>query len=139
PPEWPLPDPDVAAGVRQALADGSWGKYHGPRVAGLARLMTEYHQVAHAVLCASGTAAVELALRGLGVGPGDEVILAAYDFKANFTDVLALGALPVLVDLRPDDWQLNVELIAAAITPKTKAVIASHLHGGSVRMAPLKR
>ncbi len=96
------------------------------------------HGVPYVWLCSSGTAAVELALRGLGVGPGDEVILAAYDFKANFTDVLALGALPVLVDLRPDDWQLDVEQVESALGPRTRAVIASHLHGGSVSMHRLR-
>jgi len=125
--------------IVQAARDGAWGQYLGPRTDELRRILREFHGVEHAWLCSSGTAAVELALRGLGVGPGDEVVMAAYDFKANFTDVLALGALPVLVDLRPDDWQLNVELVADAITPRTKAVLASHLHGGSVRMEELRR
>ncbi|MBS0260998.1 MAG: aminotransferase class I/II-fold pyridoxal phosphate-dependent enzyme, partial [Planctomycetes bacterium] len=95
PPPWPVRDPAVDQAVAQALADGSWGRYHGPHVAALTRQLAEFHQVAHVVLCASGTAAVELALRGAGVGPGDEVLLAAYDFKGNFQDVLAVGGVPV--------------------------------------------
>jgi dTDP-4-amino-4,6-dideoxygalactose transaminase len=138
PPVWPTPNEAVVTAIERAAREGAWGHYIGPYNDQLKDVLRRLHGVEQAWLCSSGTVAVELALRGLGVGPGDEVILAAYDFKANFTDVHALGALPVLVDLRPDDWQLNVELVAGAITPKTKAVIASHLHGGSVRMAQLK-
>jgi perosamine synthetase len=138
PPVWPPPNEAVVSAIVRAAREGAWGHYVGHYNDQLKDVLCRAHGVEHAWLCSSGTAAVELALRGLGVVPGDEVILAAYDFKANFTDVLALGAFPVLVDLRADDWQLNVELVAGAITPKTKAVIASHLHGGSVRMAHLK-
>ena len=79
-----------------------------------------------------GTAAIELALRGLGVGPGDEVILAAYDFEANFKNVLALGATPVLIDVRPDDAQIDLDRLEAAASDKVRAVLVSHLHGGVV-------
>jgi dTDP-4-amino-4,6-dideoxygalactose transaminase len=99
--------------------------------------LREAHQLEHAILTCSGTAAVELALRGLGVTAGDEVILAAYDFKGNFQDVLALGATPVLVDVRPDNWALDVDQVAGAITPQTRAIVASHLHGAHVDMARL--
>ncbi len=81
---------------------------------------------------------MELALRGCQIGPGDEVILSAYDFKANFTNVLLLGAVPVLVDCRADDAQLDVSAIEDAITNKTKAVIASHLQGGLVDIVALR-
>jgi dTDP-4-amino-4,6-dideoxygalactose transaminase len=100
----------------------------------LAAALATSHGVEHVLLCASGTAAVELALRGGRVGPGDEVILAAYEFKANFQNVLALGAVPVLVDVRPDDWQLDAGRVADAVTGRTRAVIVSHLHGGVVDM-----
>jgi dTDP-4-amino-4,6-dideoxygalactose transaminase len=92
------------------------------------------HDCDHAVLCASGTAAIELALRGLKVGPGDEVILAAYDFKGNFQDVLTVGATPVLVDIESTSGCLDVTQLEAACSDKTKAVIATHLHGGIVDM-----
>lgn len=125
--------------MQRALADGSWGKYHGPHVGELTRLLAERHQVEHVVLCSSGTAAMELALRGVGVGPGSEVILAAYDFKGNFQDVLALGAVPVLVDVLPENLNLDPAQLAGAIGPKTKAIIASHLHGGVVNMPEVTR
>jgi dTDP-4-amino-4,6-dideoxygalactose transaminase len=91
------------------------------------------------VPCSSGTAAVELALRGLGVGPGDEVILAAYDYKANFQDVLTVGATPVLVDVCDDNWNFDPARIVESLRPATKAVIVAHLHGGVVDMPEVLR
>lgn len=134
PPDWPGQNPAVEERLRQVLADGTWGKYHGTQIAELVALLSEVHRAAHVIPCASGTAAVELALRGVPVSPGDEVILAAYDFNGNFADVTLLGATPVLVDVLPGNWNLDPAQLAAAIGPKTKAIIASHLHGGVVDM-----
>jgi perosamine synthetase len=134
PPAWPLPDDDILHALQAAWQDGSWGRYHGGHVEGLEDALREYHQVAHALTCASGTFAVELALRALRIGPGDEVILAAYDYPGNFLAVHALGSLPVLVDLSPDNWNLDPDRLPAALGPATRAVIVSHLHGGLVPM-----
>jgi dTDP-4-amino-4,6-dideoxygalactose transaminase len=137
PPDWPRPDTTVAAALAAALADGSWGKYHGGHVEALEADLARRHGVAHALTCASGTLAVEVALRALGVGPGDEVILAAYDYAGNFLTVHALGALPVLIDVTADTGQMGPRRLAAAVGPRTKAVVASHLHGGLVAMREL--
>lgn len=129
PPDWPQHLPEVAERIQEALRDGSWGKYHGPHVAELAGLLAADHDCEHVVLCASGTAAIELALRGVGVGDGDEVLLSAYDFKANFQDVLVLGAMPVLVDVSSGTWLLDPASLEAAVGPRTRAIVVSHLHG----------
>jgi dTDP-4-amino-4,6-dideoxygalactose transaminase len=134
PPVWPIPDSDVLDGLKQAYQDGSWGKYHGHHVERLEQRLAEYHQIAHALTCASGTFAVELALRALKVGPGDEVILAAYDYPGNFLSVHAVGATPVLVDVASGNWNLDPRRLEEAIGPATRAVIVSHLHGGTVPM-----
>jgi perosamine synthetase len=134
PPVWPGDWPEVTDALNACLSDGSWGKYHGPNCEALTEQLNTFHKVTETILCASGTVAVELALRGVRVEPGDEVILAAYDFKANFQNVLAIGATPVLVDIDPASWQLDVSQIEAAISDKTKAIIVSHLHGGWVPM-----
>jgi len=89
-------------------------------------------------LCQSGTFATELALRGLRVGPADEVILAGYDFGGNFAAIEATGAKPVLVDVTENNWNLDPRLVAEAKTDRTKAVIVSHLHGGVVPMRELR-
>src|SRR5436309_4581759 len=126
PPAWPLPDPDVQAAVAAAVASGSWGQYHGEHVCALETELAAFHNVPHALTCASGTVAVEAALRALRVGPGDEVVLAAYDYESSFLTVHAIGAKPVLVDVAPHNWNLdpaNAKNLAAAFTPQTKAVI----------------
>ena len=134
PPDWPPPDEDVLQALQAAYRDGSWGKYHGGHVERLEERLAHSHAVPFAVTCASGTFAVELALRALQVGPGDEVILAAYDYPGNFLSVHAVGATPVLVDVDADNWNLAPERLEAAVGPNTRAVIVSHLHGGVVPM-----
>ena len=138
PPSWPINDAAVRESLESCFADGSWGRYHGRNCDALTGALRAMHGCEHAVLCSSGTAAVELALRGLKVGPGDEVILSAYDFKANFTNVLTVGATPVLVDVRPENWQLDVEQLQSAISDKTQAILVSHLHGGVVDMPAVR-
>jgi dTDP-4-amino-4,6-dideoxygalactose transaminase len=124
----------VLRALQTVYADGSWGKYQGGSVARLEEGLARYHGIEFAVTCASGTFAVELALRALKVGPGDEVLLAAYDYGGNFLSVHAVGALPVLVDVDAGNWNLAPARLEAAVGPATRAVIASHLHGGVVPM-----
>lgn len=126
---WPLPDEDVRAALLACYASGDWGKYDGANSAALIQALQTTFQREHIQLCSSGTIAVELALRGLKIGPGDEVILAAYDFPGNFRAIEATGARPVLIDIAKDRWTIDVQQLAAAISPATKAVIVSHLHG----------
>src|SRR5262245_23743366 len=121
--------------MERSLKDGSWGLYHGPDTRLLVERLAAYHQVEFVELCCSGTFAIELALRSLQVGTGDEVIMAGYDFIGNFNDIVAVGARPVLIDLDPHNWNLDPELIAAAIGTNTRAILISHLHGGVVPMA----
>ncbi len=132
PPGWPRTDPQVEMAIRNLLATGDWGRYHGPHVPELCRRLAEYQNVEHVLPCSSGTVAVELALRGVGVVEKDEVILAGYDFKANFQNILCLRATPVLVDVDSSTWQLDCEKLSTAITGRTKAILISHLHGGFV-------
>jgi dTDP-4-amino-4,6-dideoxygalactose transaminase len=134
PPAWPFPDEEILRALQGAYADGSWGRYHGGHVERLEDRLAADHGVPFALACASGTFAVELALRALKVGPGDEVVLAAYDFPGNFLNVHAVGARPVLVDVAAHNWNLDPEQLGAAFGPATRAVIVSHLHGGAVPM-----
>jgi dTDP-4-amino-4,6-dideoxygalactose transaminase len=135
PPEWPAPDPDVLAALQAAHADGSWGKYLGPNVPRLEELLAEVHGVTHVATCGSGTLAVEVALRAVGIGPGDEVILAAYDYEPSFLTVHKLEARPVLVDVSSTNACLDPAGLEAAITPATRAILVSHLHGGIASMS----
>ncbi|APZ96081.1 DegT/DnrJ/EryC1/StrS family aminotransferase [Fuerstiella marisgermanici] len=138
PPSWPITDDAIRHVFAAMLHDGSWGRYHGPHCDNLRRALAEFHNVDHVVLCSSGTAAVELALRSVKVQPGDEVILAAYEFKANFANVVTLGATPVLVDTLPGLPVLDPTQLPNAITARTRAIICSHLHGSFARMAEIQ-
>jgi perosamine synthetase len=126
---WPIDDPAVRVALLAALADGSWGRYEGRHGAALVAALRELLQIEHVYPCCSGTFAVELALRMLKVGPGDEVILAGYDFPGNFRAIEAVGAKPVLVDIVPRRWHLDPGQLAAAASPQVKAIVVSHLHG----------
>ena len=101
--------------------------------------MSELFRVPFVYPCCSGTVAVELALRGLRIGTGDEVILAAYDFPGNFRCIEASGALPVLVDIDPQTWCLDYRGVERAIGPATRAILVSHLHGGLADMRAICR
>jgi dTDP-4-amino-4,6-dideoxygalactose transaminase len=138
PPDWPLPDEDVARALHAAYCSGNWGKYHGGCVEQLEQRLAAYHELPFALTCGSGTFAIEIALRALKVGPGDEVMLAAYDYPGNFLSIHAVGATPVLVEIDPDNWNLRPDCLAAGLGPKTRAIIASHLHGGMVPMAEVR-
>ena len=128
-PSWPITTPEIGASIQQVVADGSWGHYEGPQTKQLvSRLCREFDRE-HCLTCCSGTIGVELAIRGVGVKPGDEVILAGYDFPGNFRAIEAVGATPVLVDLKPDGWIIDAGAIAGMIQTRTRAVIISHLHG----------
>jgi dTDP-4-amino-4,6-dideoxygalactose transaminase len=132
PPDWPISDENVLHALRESYDDGSWGKYHGGRVRQLEERLARYHQTNFVATCGSGTFAVEIALRALKVGPGDEVILSAYDYPGNFLSIHAVGARPVLVDVAPGNWNLDPAHLENAISPATRAMIVTHLHGGIV-------
>ncbi len=136
-PEWPGPDPEIRDVLLSMGNDGSWGRYHGPHCQALSAALAEFHALPHCFLTCSGTAAVELALRACGVSAGDEVILSAYDFKANFVNVLTLGAQPVLCDVLPGTPVINLAKMEAAFTSATRAMVVSHLHGFHAPMREL--
>ena len=101
----------------------------GPRVAELEGEFAEYLGVPWALAVSSGTAALELSLRALGIGPGDEVVVPPFTFIATANAVLWVGARPIFADVSPDTLTLDPEAVKEAIGPRTKAVIAVHLFG----------
>jgi dTDP-4-amino-4,6-dideoxygalactose transaminase len=130
-----MADEDIQQAVQEALRDSTWGNYQGPHGPCLEAALRDFFGVEFVLLCGSGTFAVELALRALKIGPGDEVIMAAYDYPGNFLNIHAVGAVPVLVDIDPDNWNLALDNLTQALGPKARAVIVSHLHGGLVSMS----
>jgi len=93
--------------------------------------------VRHAIATSSGTGALHLGMAGLGIGAGDEVILADINWIASAAPIVHLGATPVLVDVLPDTWCLDPTAVEAAITPRTRAILAVHLYGNLCDMDAL--
>ena len=126
-----LARPDVGeeelAAVAEVLESGQLTM--GPRVAEFEELLAAACGTREAVAVSSGTAALHLAVLALGLGQGDEVIVPAYTFPATANVVALAGAKPVLVDVEPDTMNLDLERVAAAVTPRTRAVLAVHLFG----------
>ncbi len=133
----PVCAPDLGAGeeeaVRQAVRSGfisSKGPFVGRFEEGFAR----YIGVGHGVAVSSGTAALHLAMVALGIGPGDEVIVPDLTMIAVANSVTYTGARPVPVDAERETWNLDPDLVEAAVTPRTRAIIAVHTYGHPVRM-----
>jgi dTDP-4-amino-4,6-dideoxygalactose transaminase len=109
----------------------------GPEVEAFEKEFADFCESEHCIGCASGTDAIALALQGLGVGPGDEVITVSFTFIATAEAVTMVGARPVFVDVRDDTLLMDVPKIEAAITPRTKAILPVHLYGQMADMDPL--
>lgn len=127
----PFSPPDITEQEIQAVADALRSGWitTGPRTKELERQVAAFCGTNRAVCLNSQTACAEMALRLLGVGPGDEVIVPAYTYTASASVVCHVGAQLVLVDSQPDSFELDYEQVAAAITPRTKAVIPVDLGG----------
>ncbi len=126
---------DVETAVLEILASGRY--IGGATVNSFEQQFADYIGTDHCVSCNSGTDALFLALRALGIGPGDEVITTAFTFFATAEVISAVGATPVFVDINLDSFNLDLEKIEAAITPRTRAVMPVHLFGQPVDMTRL--
>jgi dTDP-4-amino-4,6-dideoxygalactose transaminase len=131
----PIIGPEEEEAVLAALRSGRLAQ--GPRVAAFEEAFARYVGVRHAVAVSSGTAALAVALRAHGIGAGDEVVVPAFTFAATANAVLLAGATPVLVDVRADDYTIDVERVEAALTPRTRAIVPVHLYGHPAGMTAL--
>lgn len=107
---------------------------NGPKVHEFQKHLENYLGVKHVIPCANGTDALQIAMMGLGLKPGDEVITADFTFAATVEVIALLQLTPVLVDVNNDDFNINIEAIKKAITPKTKAIVPVHLFGQPANM-----
>jgi dTDP-4-amino-4,6-dideoxygalactose transaminase len=128
-PTWPVWDERDERAVLDALRSGKWGAHAGSRVAEFGRRFATFQQAGHAVCVTNGTAALEVALRAVGVGPLDEVIIPPYTFVATATAVLSIGAIPVFCDILPDTYLIDAADAERRVTPRTRAIVPVHIAG----------
>jgi dTDP-4-amino-4,6-dideoxygalactose transaminase len=128
-PDWPKGDEREIEAVTDVIRSGDWGGFPEPgRYAGrFEETFAAYQGAGHGVLMVNGTVTMEVALKALGIGWGDEVIIPALTFAATAYAPIAAGALPVIVDVTPATWCIDPDLVEAAITPRTRAIMPVHL------------
>lgn len=138
-PNWPVSTEREIELLREVLESGRWGG-HSDLVKRFERQFADFVHCAHGVSAMNGTVTLEMALCAAGVAPGDEVIVPAISFVSTAMAVSRVGAVPVFVDIEPLSFNLDPERAAAAITPRTRAILAVHF-GGAIadmdRLVPL--
>src|SRR4051794_31127306 len=140
-PRWPQWGEEEAQRLQQVLESGEWGGFN-PLVREFEETWAKRHGAKYCVSAVNGTLTLEAALRVVGVGQGDEVIVPPYTFIATANAVRLVGATPVLADIEGDTYNFDIDHVAEAIGPKTKAIIPVHFAGLAVymdRLMPLAR
>ncbi len=137
-PTWPHYDEAEEGALKQVLESRIWWRTPGTKTLEFEQAFARFHGARHGIAVTNGTAALEVTMAGLGIGTGDEVILPDFTFVATASAVLFANALPVLVDVDPETYCINPDLVEEAITPRTKAVIAVHMGGHPADLDRLK-
>jgi dTDP-4-amino-4,6-dideoxygalactose transaminase len=128
-PSWPVFDEREVDAVSAVVRSGRWGgfPYPGPQTSEFIRRFTEMQGGGYPVLMVNGTVTMEVALRVADIGWGDEVIVPALTFQATAAAPMAAGAVPVIVEVDPENYCLDPKAVEAAITPRTRAILPVHL------------
>lgn len=128
---------DLEVSLAEDAARNGWGEHCYDYIRRFEEAFAAHVGVRHAIATSSCTGALHMGLAAMGIGEGDEVILADTNWVATVAPVMHLGAQPVLVDILEDTWCLDPEAVRAAITPRTRAIIAVHLYGNVCDMDAL--
>jgi dTDP-4-amino-4,6-dideoxygalactose transaminase len=136
-PPWPYFWEEEKQAVREVLDSGKVNYWTGFRGMEFQKRWAQYCGVKHAIALNSGTSALHVAVAAAGIGPGDEVICPSYTFIGTAAAVLHQNAVPIFVDVDARTYNIDPAAAKAAITPKTKAIVAVHLHGHPAEMGPL--
>jgi len=127
-PKWPMYGEEEVGELLEVLREGPWSA-GSPKIKRFEEEFAAFHGARFGVACTSGSTALFISLKAMGVGPGDEVIIPAYTFLATATAVIDVGAIPVLVDVDSETYNISPECIEEEVTPRTKCVIPVHLAG----------
>jgi hypothetical protein len=134
---WPYFADDEIQAVTEVLQSGNVNQWTGKEVENFQKEFAQLCKVKHAIALSNGTVALELALKSLGIGSGDEVIVTPRTFIASASCVALQGATPVFVDVDPVSQNISAETIRRVITPRTRAIIVVHLAGWPCDMDPI--
>ena len=126
--KWPISDAEDVKLVSKITASNRWS-FDGPVEWEFAEKFTAYQTAKYGLCCANGTVGIQLALEALGIGAYDEVIVPGMTWQATAAACVDVNAIPILVDVEPDTWNLDLDKVEAAITPRTRAIIVVHLYG----------
>ncbi len=126
---------EIDTGIQEVLETTSF--IGGPKVAAFQQNLENYLGVKHVVTCANGTDALQIAMMALDLQPSDEVIVPAFTYVATAEVIALLGLRPAMVDVDPDTFNITADIVEAAITPKTKAIVPVNLFGQSCDMEPI--
>ncbi len=132
-PKWPIADEREVELIREVLESGQWGGFH-EIVGRFERDFAAFQHCKYGVSAFNGTVTLEMALEVMGIGAGDEVIVPAISFLSTATAVSRVGATPVFVDIEPYSFNMDPDRAAAAITSRTKALMAVHFGGPMANM-----
>ena len=140
-PSWPQGGVEESLWLEKVLKSHRWfAGLQGDEPEALGTLFgerfTKLHEVRFALPVSNGSVAIEIALRALGIRPGDEVIVPAYTFISTATSVLMVGAIPIFADMDPGSYCMNAKDVARRVTPRTRAIIPVHLGGHMTDMLP---
>jgi dTDP-4-amino-4,6-dideoxygalactose transaminase len=138
-PVWPYYDSNEDRALKEVLEIRVWWRTPGTRTLEFEKSFAKFHGARHAIAVTNGTAALEVAVASLGFGAGDEVIVPNFTFVATASAVLFANALPVLVDVDPETYCIDPDLVEDAITSRTRAIIAVHMGGHPADLDRLKR
>lgn len=148
-PAWPVHDEREVQAIEEVTRSGKWWRFAYAsgvelnedlsakdlsKVVEFGLAFARHHQARYGIAMTNGTGTLEVALRALGIGPGDEVIVPAYTYVASATTVLQVNAVPIFVDVEPDTYNLDPNLLEAAITERTRAIMPVHFGGQSCDM-----
>jgi dTDP-4-amino-4,6-dideoxygalactose transaminase len=138
-PVWPYYDSNEDRALKEVLESRVWWRTPGTRTLEFEKSFAKFHGARHGIAVTNGTAALEVTVAALGIGAGDEVIVPNFTFVATASAVLFATALPVLVDVDPETYCIDPDLVEDAITSRTKAIIAVHMGGHPADLDRLKK